>query len=369
MLGSHGVGDVNDVDHRLLTLMACPQLTVCNTLFPKKRIHMYTWQHPGSQKWHCIDYVFVRQQHRKRCMDCQVMRAAQCSTDHRLVRLKYRLPDVVQQPYHHDARSRPRNFGVHHFNRKPFTSEEEAESVPTVRVEYCASLESRLSTYDRASSVDCNWCRVLLTRRSRWLVGTSGGCQIGSVTMPLYWSLYWSLVNTLYIQWLRSGRHSDHRAFKEALGWARASIPEDKNTPADGQSGGGAPCTFQWQSCLVCHSRHATLLWGLATPVRQIHPQCGWSSLRICSGAAVHMAWAFLGCLECLQSVRRDPHVFQLIPQREVEDSLSLPPSEDELTQAIRHLQNGKAGGMSEIVPELLKVGVPVLHQLLLDLL
>ena len=39
-------------------------------------------------------------------------------------------------------------------------SEEEAERVATVRAEYCASLESRLATYDRASSVDCKWSTV-----------------------------------------------------------------------------------------------------------------------------------------------------------------------------------------------------------------
>ncbi|XP_065196222.1 craniofacial development protein 2-like [Sycon ciliatum] len=101
--GSHGVGEVNEAGHSLLAFLACQQLTVCNTLFPKKRIHMYTWQHPGSQRWHCIDYVIVRQRYRKRCMDCQVMRTAECSTDHRLIRMKYRLPDIAQQRYHRDS--------------------------------------------------------------------------------------------------------------------------------------------------------------------------------------------------------------------------------------------------------------------------
>ena len=175
--------------------------------------------------------------------------------------------------------------------------------------------------------------------------------------------------NTLYIQWLRSGRHSDHRAFKEALGWARASIRKTKTPRLMDKAAVVHRARFSGKAVWSATRDMQRCFGGLQPLSVKIHPQCGWSSLRICSGAAVHMAWAFLGCLECLQSVRRDPHVFQLIPQREVEDSLSLPPSEDELTQAIRHLQNGKAVGMSEIVPELLKVGVPVLHQLLLDLL
>ena len=368
--GSHGVGDVNDAGHRLLTFLACQQLTVCNTLFPKKRIHMYTWQHPGSQKWHCIDYVFVRQQHRKRCMDCQVMRTAECSTDHRLVRMKYRLPDVVQQRYHHDARSRPRKFAVHQFNRKPFMSEEEAERVATVRAEYCASLESRLATYDRASSVDCKWSTVksAVVDAAEQVVGRDKRRMPdwfrdnALVLEPLLESR-----NTLYSQWLRSGRDSDHRAFKEARGRARTGIRKAKTT-------------WLMDKAAVVHRGRFSgkAVWSAIRDMQRcfggLQP-LSVQSIRNADGVLCESVqeqqgtWHghFSGVLNVCSVY--DPHVFQLIPQREVEDSLSLPPSEDELTQAIRHLQNGKAGGMSQIVPELLKVGVPVLHPLLLDLL
>ena len=42
-----GVGNVNEVHDS----------TVMNTWYEKKDIYKYTWQHPGSKMWHCIDYV------------------------------------------------------------------------------------------------------------------------------------------------------------------------------------------------------------------------------------------------------------------------------------------------------------------------
>ena len=40
---------------------ALNSLAVMNTMFEKKNIHKYIWQHPGSKQWHCIDYIIMRQ--------------------------------------------------------------------------------------------------------------------------------------------------------------------------------------------------------------------------------------------------------------------------------------------------------------------
>ena len=55
--GCHGLGRVNDSGEALLSWCAQNGLAVMNTMFQKKRIHQYTWQHPGSKQWHCIDCV------------------------------------------------------------------------------------------------------------------------------------------------------------------------------------------------------------------------------------------------------------------------------------------------------------------------
>ena len=51
-------------------------------------IYKQTWQHPKSLKWHCIDYVIMKKEHRRKCLDVCVMRGAGCNTDHNLVRAK-----------------------------------------------------------------------------------------------------------------------------------------------------------------------------------------------------------------------------------------------------------------------------------------
>ena len=71
-------------------------LAVLNTVFEKKRIHKFTWQHPGSKQWHCIDYVIMRQRQRHMCCDVTVLRTADCWTDHKLLR--------AQLTIHHPAR-------------------------------------------------------------------------------------------------------------------------------------------------------------------------------------------------------------------------------------------------------------------------
>ena len=70
-------------------------LVVLNTVFEKKRIHKFTWQHPGSKQWHCIDYVIMRQRQRHMCCDVTVLRTADCWTDHKLLRAQLTTVSVL----------------------------------------------------------------------------------------------------------------------------------------------------------------------------------------------------------------------------------------------------------------------------------
>ena len=62
--GNHRVGNVTGAGRALLTFCAVNGLTVMNTWYEKKEIYKYTWQHPGSKMWHCIDYILMRQSQR-----------------------------------------------------------------------------------------------------------------------------------------------------------------------------------------------------------------------------------------------------------------------------------------------------------------
>ena len=64
----------------------------------KKYIHKFTWQHPKSKKWHCIDYAILRQKDRARCCDAAIKRGAECNMDHQLFHIKLRFPGKNKQP-------------------------------------------------------------------------------------------------------------------------------------------------------------------------------------------------------------------------------------------------------------------------------
>ena len=82
---------MNEAGAELLSFCALNELAIMNTQFEKKSIHKQTWQHPGSKKWHCIDYVIMRQRQRRLCSDVSVVRSAECWTDHNLLRAKLQL--------------------------------------------------------------------------------------------------------------------------------------------------------------------------------------------------------------------------------------------------------------------------------------
>ena len=91
VLGCHGIGKVNDQGMAFLQFCMINSLTIMNTWFEKRAYQKQTWQHPGTKAWHCIDYVLMRQNQRKLCNDTQVMRGADCWTDHKLIRSKLQL--------------------------------------------------------------------------------------------------------------------------------------------------------------------------------------------------------------------------------------------------------------------------------------
>ena len=89
--GNHGVGNVNEAGRTLLTLCAVNVLTVINTLYEKRDIYKYTWQHPGSKMRHCIDYVLMKQSQRNFCGGVSVIRRADCWANHKLLCAKITL--------------------------------------------------------------------------------------------------------------------------------------------------------------------------------------------------------------------------------------------------------------------------------------
>ena len=87
-----GVGAMNEAGLSLMSFCVLNEL--CDE-YEKKDIYKFSWQHPGTKIWHCIDHLLTRQGQRRRCHDVQVMRGAECFTDHRLLRAKIQIDSKV----------------------------------------------------------------------------------------------------------------------------------------------------------------------------------------------------------------------------------------------------------------------------------
>ena len=71
--GHHGIGRENEAGKELLSFCALNELAIMNTFFEKRSIYKYTWQHPGSKKWHCIDYILMKKRQKWLCSDVGVL--------------------------------------------------------------------------------------------------------------------------------------------------------------------------------------------------------------------------------------------------------------------------------------------------------
>ena len=90
-LGVHGLDERNDAGEEFLEFCATNQLTIMNSWFQKKEIHLGTWMHPATKKHHMIDFVIMRASQKMLCMDVRVMKGANCWSDHRMVRARLRI--------------------------------------------------------------------------------------------------------------------------------------------------------------------------------------------------------------------------------------------------------------------------------------
>jgi hypothetical protein len=90
VIGSNGMGNRNSNGDLLLELCAKHELCITNTIFRQSNTRKGTWMHPRSKHHHILDYAIVRQRDLRDVCSTRVMRSANCSTDHHMLRCKLR---------------------------------------------------------------------------------------------------------------------------------------------------------------------------------------------------------------------------------------------------------------------------------------
>ena len=85
VMGTHGLGDVNNNGERFADLCAEHELVIGGSVFSHKRIHKATWVSPKYTAENQIDHLCISRKFRRTLLDVRVMRGADASSDHHLL--------------------------------------------------------------------------------------------------------------------------------------------------------------------------------------------------------------------------------------------------------------------------------------------
>ena len=341
MRGCHGVGRMNESGEALLSWCALNGLVVMNTMYEKKQIHKYTWQHPGSKQWHCIDHIIMRQRQRHLCCDVSVMRSADCWTDHKLLRaqLKVRCPArksraVTRKRY---AVGALRDGEVcKNFNEKVCRLVEENWDS---RLNGTGKWEVIRDSIAGAAEDVLGW----ETRRQPDWFKESSSVLKGLIEKR----------NDLFGRWFRSGRNSDRQRYVAQRRKAAAAVKKAKNAWFQekareieiGMLSGGSRRSV-WSSLREIQRCLAGLRPVKSKVIRK-------SNGEVCVGPEESLSrWQehFHTVLNVRSSFTES--VLDSVRQCPVRDELDIPPSEEEVLGALSAVRGNKAGGKNGILPE-----------------
>lgn len=345
--GPFGLGEVNDAGKEFLNFLLLNEATICNTQFAKKRIHMQTWQHPKSKRWHCIDFAVMRRKDRKRCLDAAVMRGAECHTDHQLLRIKVGITNKWFQMGRRKQR----------IAKYDVAKLQSGDSESTARVLFRGTVSAKAKeTWKVNSSIEEKWCvlRSALTETAKAVLGTERRRHpdwfrenIDSLE-PLFHKR-----NQLYTKSLSSGSEKDRHRFAEARRLARQATRNAKNTWFQGKAEEVQKERFGskkvWQCIRDMQRGRSGLIPTRSTAVRD---ENGNSCTTI---DAQNQRWRqhFSNILNIPSQFNTDE--LAKVRQRPTRPQMADLPTMEELIQAVDKLKSGKAGGSSGILPEMLK--------------
>ena len=341
---------MNDAGKELLSFLSLNEATACNTWFQKNDIYKCTWQHPKSKSWHCIDYAIVRARDRRRCLDASVKRGAECNTDHQLLRIKLRMSKLYQTA---KTTTSPHRFDISKLVGP--SSDKDGKNTPRGQFQELVK-KSAKEQWKVDGSIQDKWVTIhsALTEAAKSTLGVEKRRhpdwfrESANSLEPVLQKR-----NQLYLRWLGSGLSSDRQNFTKARSEARRAVRAAKNAWFTSKAEEAQKSRFGGKKVWKCirdmqYGRRGLVPSRLATVADEEGNPCT-------TVEAQQQRWRrhFTEILN-IQSQFNQAEI-EKARQRPVRHQLAEVPTMDELTDAIGKLKNGKAGGASGILPEMVK--------------
>ena len=357
VLGRHGKCERNLAGEEFLEFCATNSLSIMNTWFQKKDIYHGTWTHPATKRCHMIDFVVMRTGQKCCCRDVKVMRGANCWTDHKLVRAKLNI--VV--PHHAGKKGMCMPFAVH----KLSTSEARRE-------EYQESLQSNL--LDRPHSEDDAAERNWDALKSSIVAAAEETLGRGRRKQP-----EWFADSSKFLVPLIEDKNKAHqvvlhshtranreefrkrqRAVKKAVckakeDWICRVASEGEAAVKDGRA--------RWDCIRRLQQTHAGRRPTRPTAILKEDGVLTQGEKEVAARWYQHFMK-----VRNIQSEYRDGTIRDM-PQLSSLLELDLLPTEEELSEALSKLKVRRAGGKSDILPELILYGGPYLWDRVLKIM
>ena len=347
--GRHGIGICNEAGEKLLELCAVNSLTIMNTWFQKKQVHLATWKHPATKQAHMIDFVMMRRGQRQLCSYVRVHRSACCWSGHHLVKGKVRLQlprrKRIEQTYIplavHTLSSRSRG--------KKFQESMSQSLLQCPHKEYGSIEENR----ERLKLCIIETAEQCVGRE--WKKQPDWFYDAIDTLMPLVHAK-----QKAYCCFLKANTTAVKKEFRRYQRTVKKAVDEAMEAWINVMSM-DAVCASknekrQWESIRKLQLAHAGRRPARPTKL------CKMDGSLTSGPEEVKLAWHehFSRVLNITSQYQQA--VLDQIPSRPSALELDHSPTFDELLEALRRLKRRKAGGRTGILPELLLYGGTELH-------